>query len=33
MLLTFQGYFKEGHFVPDTPVQIPEGKKNYCYSA
>ena len=27
MLLTFQGYFKEGHFVPDTPVQIPEGKK------
>ena len=27
MLLTFQGFFKEGHFVPDTPVQIPEGKK------
>jgi hypothetical protein len=27
MLLTFQGYFKAGHFVADTPVQIPEGKK------
>ena len=27
MLLTFQGYFEAGHFVADTPVQIPEGRK------
>jgi hypothetical protein len=27
MLLTFQGSFKEGHFVTDSPIQIPEGRK------
>ena len=27
MLLTFQGFFKEGNFVTDTPIQIPEGRK------
>jgi hypothetical protein len=27
MLLTFQGFFKEGHFVADPPIQIPEGRK------
>ena len=27
MLLTFQGFFKDGRFVADTPVQIPEGRK------
>jgi len=27
MLLTFQGFFKEGHFITDTPVKIPEGRK------
>ena len=27
MLLTFEGFFKDGHFVTDTPTQIPEGRK------
>ena len=27
MLLTFQGYFKAGQFVADTPIQIPEERK------
>jgi glycerol-3-phosphate cytidylyltransferase-like family protein len=27
MLLTVQGYFERGHFVADTPVQIPERRK------
>ena len=27
MLLTIQGYFEAGHFIADTPVQIPEGRK------
>ena len=27
MLLAFQGYFEAGHFVTDTPIQIPEGRK------
>jgi hypothetical protein len=27
MLLSFQGYFKAGRFISDTPVHIPEGKK------
>jgi hypothetical protein len=27
MLLTFQGSFRKGHFVTDTPTQIPEGRK------
>ena len=27
MLLTFQGYFKAGQFIADTPSQIPEGRK------
>jgi predicted DNA-binding antitoxin AbrB/MazE fold protein len=27
MLLTIEGYFEDGHFIPDTPFRIPEGKK------
>ncbi|MDR0322459.1 MAG: hypothetical protein LBI28_13245 [Treponema sp.] len=27
MLLTFEGFFKGGHFVADSPIQIPEGRK------
>jgi len=27
MLLTFQGFFKEGYFVSNTPIEIPEGRK------
>jgi len=27
MLLTFQGFFKEGYFITDTPIKIPEGRK------
>jgi predicted KAP-like P-loop ATPase len=27
MLLTVQGYFERGHFVADTPIQIPERRK------
>ena len=27
MLLTYQGFFKDGRFIADTPVQIPEGRK------
>jgi hypothetical protein len=27
MLLTFQGFFEEGKFIPSEPVKIPEHKK------
>ena len=27
MLLSVEGYFEAGHFIADTPVYIPEGKK------
>ena len=27
MLLTFQGFFKDGRFITDTPDAIPEGRK------
>jgi predicted KAP-like P-loop ATPase len=27
MLLTVQGYFEAGHFIADTPIQIPERRK------
>lgn len=27
MLLTFQGFFEKGRFVPSEPVQVPEHKK------
>ena len=27
MLLAVEGYFKDGRFIPNTPVHIPEGKK------
>jgi hypothetical protein len=27
MLLTFEGFFKKGHFITNTPIQIPEGRK------
>ena len=27
MLLTVEGYFENGHFIPNTPIHIPEGKK------
>jgi hypothetical protein len=27
MLLTFQGFFEKGQFVPSEPVQVPEHKK------
>jgi hypothetical protein len=27
MLLTFQGFFDKGQFIPSEPVQVPEHKK------
>ncbi|WP_010257285.1 hypothetical protein [Treponema primitia] len=27
MLLTFQGYFADGKFIPSEPIEIPEHKK------
>jgi predicted KAP-like P-loop ATPase len=27
MLLTVRGYFEAGHFITDTPIQIPERRK------
>ncbi|GHV13203.1 hypothetical protein FACS189491_07760 [Spirochaetia bacterium] len=27
MLLTFQGFFEKGQFIPSDPVQVPEHKK------
>jgi hypothetical protein len=27
MLLTVEGYFEAGHFITDTPIRIPEGRK------
>jgi hypothetical protein len=27
MLLTVQGYFEAGHFIANTPIQIPERRK------
>ena len=27
MSLIIQGYFEEGHFIPNTPIQIPERRK------
>jgi hypothetical protein len=27
MLLTFQGFFEDGRFIPSEPVEIPEHKK------
>ena len=27
MLLTFQGFFEKGQFIPSEPVQVPEHKK------